>query len=201
MHEVDANHEHRADRRVGGDPPGPGGQGRGERSTGASDIEGACVHGAELVLKHHRGRRRDVVRRIGAEDDQVHVLGPQACPFEGLLGGGQSHVRGGPVLGSVPTAANSRGGLHLVHELGKVREPLTQVIVVHTDLGKVTTRRSDRRESVHSGSHILQRTLICSGTMFVEEKPVSGLFSSTETPGGATPVSSTTSTSGTPSAT
>ena len=69
----------------------------GERRAGAADVERAGVLRAELGLQHDRGGRGDVVGRVGAEDDQVDVLGALAGALERLLRGAQREVGGGPV--------------------------------------------------------------------------------------------------------
>ena len=79
--------------------PAPAASAGRERRAGAADVEGAGVHGAELVLQHHRGGRRDVVGRVGAEDDEVDVLGPAAGALQRLPRRGQRDVGGRPVLG------------------------------------------------------------------------------------------------------
>ena len=64
---------------------------------------------------------RDVVGRVGAEDDEVDLLGLASGALERLPRRRQRDVGGGPVLGRLPAAADPARRLHLVDELGQPR--------------------------------------------------------------------------------
>ena len=129
VHQVDADHQHRADRRIGRDPAGGGGEAGRKGGAGAVDVEGAGVRRPQLVLEDHRGGRGDEVGRIGAEDDQIHLLRRATRPLQRLPRRGQGEIRGRPTVRRVPAAPDAGRRLHLVDEVVQVGEALAERVV------------------------------------------------------------------------
>src|SRR5208283_1369186 len=131
VHEIDADDEHRLDPRVGGDDSRSRGKTGWKRSTGATYIERAGIFCAQLILQYDRSSGGYVVRRICAEDDQIEIFGFLAGALQCEFGCGQSDIAGSPIFGGMPARLNAAAGLHLIHEIRDMFEPLAQHVISH----------------------------------------------------------------------
>ncbi len=151
VHHVDADHQHDLEARVGGDHPGR----RSRRPVGneaqaqpTSKVPAFLA--PSLCCSDHRGRRRDVVGGVGAEDDEVHLLGFAPGALERLPRRRQRDVGRRPVVGRPPAARDPAGRLHLVDELrhdGVEARP--QLVVRHLAFGQVAPGGDDVGVSGH----------------------------------------------------
>jgi len=107
----------------------------------------------ELVLQHRRRGRRDIVWRVGAQQDHVHLLRANAGRVQCLLRRPQGDIRSRPIAGCVPAAADAAAFLKGVHHLGQLgigrAHPLLERLVGHLDLGHIAPCANNRRKACH----------------------------------------------------
>ena len=142
VHQIHADDQHVPDRRIRHHDAGRRRDARGKRGARTAHVEGARVDGTELVLQDDGGGRREVVGRIGAQDDEIDPIGRETGAIDGLPGRRQRDVRRGRLLGRVEAGADAGRRLHLVDEFGQRRiESRAQVVVAHLDLRHVPAGR------------------------------------------------------------
>jgi hypothetical protein len=88
VHEIDADDEYRLDPWICCYDSRGCGKTRWKRSTGTTDIKRPGILGAQLILQYDRSSGCYVIRRIGAEDDQIEIFGFLAGALQCELGCG-----------------------------------------------------------------------------------------------------------------
>src|SRR5215467_4575758 len=109
---------------------------------------------AEFVLQDDGAGGRDIIRRGGAKNNQVDVLGPASGAFERLLGGHQSEVRRHPVIWHIEALADAGAGGELVNDMrpSQRREPLRQFGIADEVRRQIASGRDNLSDASHAGT-------------------------------------------------